>query len=118
MITGAILGCYALAWLFTARSLYHRWRSIETSARDCAQHGSPARRRASWKPPDCCFDKAALTDSAAAAAGIGTGLLWPAVLLVAAIRFRPPPTAAERAEENVRLTKRIGELEREAGIKP
>jgi hypothetical protein len=102
MITGIVLGCYAVAWLFTARVLYGRWRGvIKPRPFQC------------WS---CWSDLGAARDAEVAAWAIIAGALWPAALLVALVVFRPPPTAAEQAAENAKLTKRIGDLERELNL--
>ncbi len=100
MTAGIILGCYGLAWLFTARLLYGRWRG----------------ELVSWSSDSWNKHKAREPETAARA--MMAALAWPLVLLVGFVRFRPPPTAAEQAAENARLTGRIAELEREAGIRP
>ena len=97
MITGIILGCYAVAWLFTARVFYGRNRG------EWVKDGHTTRTVAPGQ---------------VAAGAMALALVWPLMWCAALVMFRPPPTAAERAAENARLTKRIAQLEREAGIRP
>jgi len=124
MIAAIILGCYAVAWLFTARLLFARWRQAEIGSRYCETHGSATSRRLDarypfgTKPVKCCLDQPGWADWFAASAAAAAALIWPAVILAVAIRFRPPATAAERAAENAKLTKRITELERELDLPP
>ncbi len=114
-IWDAAFGAYFALWLLTARTLYARWRvNWDMSRHSCPVHGDP--HRGSWQK--CCFDQPADALGAAAAAAMAVALLWPMVLLVALVRFRPPPTAAERAETENRLTARVAELERELGMRP
>ena len=104
----------ALAWLLTARTLYARWRvNWDMSRHACPVHGMD---RGSWQK--CCFDQPANCLGGAAAAAMALALLWPGVLLTALVRWKPPPTAAEREAERVRLTKRVAQLEAELDMKP
>ena len=113
MIAGIVLGCYAVTWLLTARILFARWRGADVGRRDCHRHGSEHHR---FKSDKCCYDSTSAADGEAAFYAITAAVAWPLVLLVAAVRFRPPPTAAERAEAEKKLKARIAELEREAGL--
>jgi hypothetical protein len=104
MLTALIRGVYAVVWLLTTRWLYGRWRGALrpfTSSSWC----------------DKCFGNARhVGEPETAARAIITGLAWPLALLVVTVVFRPPPTAAERAEAERRLRARVAELERELGI--
>ena len=114
VITLLAVGAYALAWLLTARRLYARWRDDwAMSAHCCPAHGLPSDRY-----QKCCYDARADAPAPAAACAMAAALLWPGVLLVALVRFRPPPTAAERKAAEVKLRARVTELERELGMKP
>jgi hypothetical protein len=95
MIAGIVTGCYAAAWLLTARLLYGRWRGEWQNYR--GQYSLP---------------------SYVAAAVMAIAVVWPLVWCAALVMFRPPPTAAERATAEARLKARVAELEREAGITP
>lgn len=44
------------------------------------------------------------------------GQVWPLVLPIAAIMWHPRKTPAELKEENLRMQRRIAELERELGL--
>jgi hypothetical protein len=113
-IWDAAAGMYFALWLLIARRLYARWRESEHKNLPCPRHGMPP-RMSYYK---CCYDKPAVESSAAAALAMAAALLWPMVLLTALVRFRPPPTAAERAATEARLTARVAELEAELGMKP
>jgi hypothetical protein len=119
MIAGIVLGWYALAWLATARALYGRWHGRITGARDCNTHGTEKEReRRVLRHGPCCYDETHTGNGENAAFAMLTALLWPLVLFTAAVRFRPPPTAAERAAADAKLKARIAELERENGLTP
>ena len=118
MITAAILTGAFAAWLVTARALYARWRGLTRGKRDCNTHGSTR-----YRVHRCCYDQTRSADGEAAALAVLAALAFPLVLLVALVRFRPPPTAMERAEAQARLEERNeklqarnAELERELGI--
>jgi hypothetical protein len=108
----AVSVLYSLAWLLTARQLYARWRGRAVGRRECVTHGSPDKRSRSYPPVQCCYDETTESDGLAAAWAMGAALLWPAVLAVAVVRFRPPLTEIEKAGRK----KLTGELERELGI--
>jgi hypothetical protein len=111
----ALSGCYALAWLVTARLLYARWRGRLDGRRDCNKHG---RQRTRLTSARCCYDDTSTSDGENATFAMLGALFWPVVLVTAVVRFRPPPTVAERAEVEAKLKTRIAELEREAGVTP
>jgi hypothetical protein len=102
VLAGIVLSCYAVAWLVTARVLYGRWRASPTAI-------------SSWNN-DVYSHRLAAANPEIAARAMLAALLWPFLLLAAVVRFRPPPTAAERAAVEKELKARIAELEREAGI--
>lgn len=52
-----------------------------------------------------------------AACAMAAGLFWPLVLITALVRFRPPPSAAERAEALAASRARIAVLEAGLGIR-
>jgi hypothetical protein len=99
MTAGIVLACYAVAWLAFARLLYGRWRVTGLHHWEIGGYYSDAR------------------DPEIAGRAMLAALLWPTVILTALVRFRPPPTAAERAAHEKKLKARIAELEREAGIR-
>jgi hypothetical protein len=117
-----IAGICAAAWLLTARWLYGRWRGRQVGRRCCGRHGSSENRRY-LRAGECCYDAARSSDGEAAACAMAAALVFPLVWLTALIRFRPPPTAAERAAKEAEdaaklaaLQARNAELERELGI--
>ena len=118
MITAIVPGCYALAWLLTARLLYSRWRGSGTGNRQCRQHGTAELRRLRYQRVRCCYDAAPGSDGENAACAMAAALIWPLVLLTAAVRYKPRPTAMEQREAQERLTARVAELESELGITP
>lgn len=106
MTSGIVLGCYAVVSLITARLLYARWRGemkalggFELYCRKCRAYAASL-----------------ASDHETVLRVIIAALFWPLALLVFAVVFRPPPTAAERAATEARLKARIAELEREAGL--
>lgn len=111
MITWIAAVSYFMMWLFIARPLYARLRDIKVGRRSCNDHGAYQYRHLK-----CCYDSTRASEGEAAFWAFTTALVWPVVLLVAAIRFRPPPTVAEHAERERVLQARVAELEHEAGI--
>jgi hypothetical protein len=116
MIAGIVIGCYALAWLYTARLLYGRWRA----------NGIDHNRE---HLPYVCPDTAKAIDSwneidrgPVMAGALALGLIWPLTLIaVPVIRFIDSAPQLSQAEMRDRLRardRRIAELEREAGIRP
>ena len=102
MIAGIAAGCYALAWLVSARIVFYVARQDEYLA------------------PDDGMDYMLL-----AAMSVLTGLMWPLALPIALVVWHPRKTATELREaaataewERQKLATRIAELEREAGISP
>ena len=106
MIAGVVLGCYAVAWLLTARVLYGRWRG-ELTRLDGFDHYCRECRS---------YSRSLASDHETVIRVIVAALFWPLTLMVFLVVFRPPPTAAERAAAEKKLKARIAELEREAGL--
>jgi hypothetical protein len=116
MIVGIVLGCYAVAWLLTARPLYGRWRAkgIDAKRRDfkylCPD--TPAAIR-EWNS----IDRGPVMIGA-----LGLGLLWPLlpafILVTRFLDSAPQLSQAEMRDRLAERDKRIAELEREAGIRP
>ena len=116
----AIAGAYALIWVYTSRWLYGRWHCSRPARKVVGRYvvvvdpsppaGAVIER---FADPDLRWSIGVLTF-----ASMVLSLAWPMVWLTALVRFRPPPTAAERAAAEAELKARITELEREAGIRP
>lgn len=77
-----------------------------------------AARRVYWALRDHFSDEGGLDLVMDGTMALLTGLLWPLILPVAVIMWRPRKTAAELQEEIAEHDRRIAELEREAGIGP
>jgi len=113
MIAGIVVGCYALAWLYTARALYGRWRAKGID-KDAARFGYTTESAInSWNE----IERAPVMVGA-----LGLALLWPLVpAALLAIRFLDSAPQLSRAELRDRLAerdRRIAELERENGLTP
>jgi len=114
MIAAVVIGCYAVAWLYTARWFYGRWRAkgIDHNRKDLpCLCPDTAKAIESWNE----IDRVPVMMGA-----LGLGLLWPLTLIaVPVIRFMDSAPQLSQAELRDRLTerdRRIAELEREAGI--
>lgn len=94
MIAGIVAGCYAIAWLVTARCVFYAMRADEYA-------------------PDDKMDAVLL-----GILSVFAGLLWPLALPVALVMWHPRKTPAELREQLEARDRRIAELEREAGIRP
>jgi hypothetical protein len=116
MTAVAIAVLAAAGWLLTARRLYGRWRGTGAGGGYCPLHGQRKYATANGRWPACCHDEDPLTDGLATLWAVTAALFWPCVVMVALVRFRPPPTVAEREAEAARLKARVGELEAELGI--
>jgi hypothetical protein len=112
MIIGIVLGCYAVAWLFTARVLYGRWRAKGVDHYTDYPYGYATERAIdSWND---------ISRGPVMAGALTLALLWPLVpgaLLV--IRFMDSAPQLSQAEMRDRLAardRRIAELERELNL--
>ena len=95
MITCIVIGCYAIAWLYTARRIYYVFREADF------------------------VDDGDLIDYAAAGFfSFFLALLWPLALPMTLVMWHPRKTPAELREQLKARDRRIAELEREAGIRP
>jgi hypothetical protein len=115
MIAGIILGCYALAWLYTARALYGRWRAkgIDRRLKDRYLASTTAASIDAWNE----IDRGSVMIGALAVA-----LLWPLVpafiLLIRLMDGSPQLSRAEMRDRLAERDRRIAELERENGLTP
>jgi len=93
MIAAVVIGCYAVAWLVTARLAFYAIRSDDTMA------------------PDDGFEAVMM-----GLLSVIAGAFWPLALPVALVMWHPRKTPAELQEQIRARDRRIAELEREAGI--
>jgi hypothetical protein len=118
MITGIVLGCYAVAWLLTARLLYGKFRA---SSIDANIRRYPSSYPAANMPG--ALEKWNNVDRPIVmGAAVGAALAWPLIpIALLVIRFLDSAPQLSQAEMRDRLNerdKRIAELERETGIRP
>jgi hypothetical protein len=113
VIAGIVIGCYAIAWLVTARVLYGRWRAKSIDHNVGSFSYTTKRAVASWNEID---------RGPVMAGALGLALIWPLALLalpvIAFMDSAPQLSQAELRDRLAERDRRIAELEREAGIRP
>lgn len=120
---GAISAAYGLAYLGTARALYHHWR--EESAKKsayrlvCNFHTTGLAKNTYYRD-DCCFNndanKSVAPNGLLAFWAIVAAWFWPVAVLVWVVRWSPPLTSVEVEEMERKMIQDRVKLERELGL--